>query len=83
MRPCLIQNVVQNEKPFEELRRLILQTSKNKELSSFGFRPNTVNENKTNDDEELVAGLLENKYIGPYTAHNFKVAVGLMSKLKN
>jgi len=40
-------------------------------LSSFEFRPNrpTVNEKKTNDDDELVVGrgLLENKS----TAHNF------------
>jgi len=29
-------------------------SSKSKRLPSFGFRPYTVNEKKTNDDDELV-----------------------------
>jgi len=60
-RPCLslIQNEVQNEKT--KNWRLRLLTSKGKRLSSFGFRPYTINEKKTNDDDELVVGPLENK----------------------
>ena len=49
---------------------MLLITSKSKNLSSFhsfGFRPYTVKEKNTNDDDELVVGQLENKS----TAHNF------------
>jgi len=58
------QNEVQNEKP--KNWRLLL-TSKSKKLSSFGFSPYTVNEKKTNEEDELAAGLLGNKS----AAHNF------------
>src|SRR6218665_1949904 len=58
-RPCLIQNVVQNEKP-KNWRLLILRAK-----NCHHLRP-TVNEKKTNDDYELVGLVLEKKS----TAHN-------------
>ena len=46
----IILHEVQNEKP--KNWRLLLLTSKRKKLSSLGFRPNTGNDTKTNDDDE-------------------------------
>jgi len=77
--PWLIQNEVQNENP--KKWRLLLLTSKNKTLSSFGFRPYTVNEKKTNHDEELVVGPL--KYYLQHTILMKHREVAAMSKLQN